>query len=143
MKRAFPLVSLALLAVLLSLAGGCSTTISTTDFISKYTTNIDVPNPDEGVLPTRTFLGKRGRKTEYYVLTDSIPRQQGGGLLGKGIRWRCPAAELPTDFPQAYRPGDVILDGRKGAAHNYLIQSYRPATRPAGTDTRPAGAVKK
>jgi hypothetical protein len=107
--------------MLLLLAGGCATTIPSKEFIAKYTTNIDVPNPDRAKLPCRIFLGRR---KDYCRIKDVIPGNQGGGFLGKTILWRCPAAELPKDFPEAYRPGDVVIDGRKGAKYKYVIQAY-------------------
>ena len=110
------------LSMLLLLAGGCATTIPAREFIAKYTANIDVPNPDRADLPCRIFLGQH---KDSYRIKDVIPSSQGGGFLGKTILWQCPAAELPKDFPEAHRPGDVIIDGRLGAKYKYLIQSYR------------------
>lgn len=110
------------LSVLMLLAGGCATTIPAKEFIAKYTTNIDVPNPDRAKLPCRVFLGQ---DEDYYRIKDVIPAGQGGGVLGKTILWKCPTAKLPKDFPEAYRPGDVIIDGRAGAKYTYLIQSHR------------------
>lgn len=109
------------LSVLLLLAGGCATTIPAREFVAKYTANIDVPNPDRPVLPCRIFLGQN---KDYFRIKDVIPAGQGGGILGKTILWKCPAAELPEDFPEAYRPGDVIIDGRTGAKYKYLIQAH-------------------
>jgi len=121
----------ALAAALLGLllAGGCTTAIPAREFLSKYTTNINVPNPDRPQLPCRVFLGE---SDGVYYLKDSIPFQQGGGLLGTTTMWCCPAAELPEDFPEAYRPGDTIIDGRPGARSRYLIESFSgSASRPS------------
>ena len=125
---------------------GCTRTIPPTEFLEKYTSNIEVPDRDLAELPCRIFLGQHGDGHCY--LKDVIPFGQGGGFLGKTILWRCPAAELPARFVQVCRPGDVILDGRASAPHTYMIQSFRaggavvepsggalPASQPA---TRPA-----
>lgn len=137
MRWTFPIAPLAALALLLVAAGGCTTTISADDFLAKYTTNIEVPNPDRATLPTRTFLGSKGDETPYYYIRDHVPAGQGGGLLGKLVRWRCLASELPASFPQAYCPGDVIFDGRDEAPHAYLIQSYVPPPPPAAGEAAP------
>ena len=121
MKLSTPLTACIVLSMLLLLAGGCATTIPAREFIAKYTANIDVPNPDRADLPCRIFLG---RHKDIYRIKDAIPCSQGGGFLGKTILWQCPAAELPKDFPESHRPGDVIIDGRSGAKYKYLIQSY-------------------
>jgi len=140
MRWTFPIAPLGALALLL-VAGGCTKTISADEFLAKYTTNIEVPDPDRAALPTRTFLGIKGDETPYYYIRDLVPAGQGGGLLGKLIRWRCLASELPANFPQAHCPGDVIFDGRPDAAATYLIQSYLPppAAQPAVTEP-PASA---
>ena len=104
-----------------------------------YTTNITVQNPASTRLPTRTYTGVGGRKTQYHCLTEEIPRGQGGGWFGKATQWRCPVTEMPADFPQAYRPGDVVLDGQKGSDFHYMIQSYPP---PAAAATQPAPATQ-
>ena len=100
---------------------GCQTTIPPREFIAKYTTDIEVPDPNRSQLPCRIYLGKKGK---YYLIKDVIPYGQGGGFLGKTIIWRCPASELPADFPEAYRPGETILDGRIGSKYKYMIQAY-------------------
>ena len=123
-------------AGLLLAAGGCNKTITSAEFTRKYSTNIEVPNPEQSRLPVRTYLGVSGRRTRYHYLRDSIPPGQGGGLLGKIVNWRCPAAEMPANFPQGVAPGDVIRDGRKGSIYEYMIQAYRPAATPPAS--RPA-----
>ena len=122
---------------------GCQTTIPPREFIAKYTTDIEVPDPNRSQLPCRIYLGKKGK---YYRIKDVIPYGQGGGFLGKTIIWRCPASELPADFPEAYRPGETILDGRIGSKYKYMIQAYfankaykskTPPLKPAPT-TKPS-----
>ncbi len=109
-------------------ATGCATTISPTDFLSKYQTNITVPNPELAKLPARRFLGVRG---DWYLLKDYVPSGQGGMfVIGSRTTWRCKVTDLPKDFPNAYRPGDVVFDGLKGTPHAYMIQSYRPPAAP-------------
>ena len=103
--------------------GGCVRMTTGREFLSKYSTNIDVANPDSTDLPCRIFLGEM--QAGYYDLQDLIPAAQGGGFLGKRILWRCPVSELPHDFSYKVRPGDVILDRRPGAKHTYLIQWFR------------------
>lgn len=122
MKRTIPSTACVGFSVLLLFAIGCATTIPPKEFIAKYTANISVPNPDRAELPCRIFLGEDDGD---FRIKDVIPCGQGGGLLGKTILWKCPAAELPKDFPEAYRPGDVVIDGRSGAKYKYLIQTYR------------------
>ena len=141
MRWTFSIAPLAALALLLVAGGGCTKMISADDFLAKYTTNIEVPDPDRATLPTRTFLGIKGDEIPYYYIRDHVPAGQGGGLLGELIRWRCPVSELPASFPQAYCPGDVIFDGRPEAPHTYLIQSYVPPSEPAAPQpaaTQPA-----
>jgi len=104
-------------------ACGCGTTIPPAEFISRYTTNIEVPNPGDHRLPVRVFKGLQGRD---FVIQDIIPSSQGGGVLGKSALWRCPKQALPADFPAAYAPADLMVDGRSGAEHRYLAQSYVP-----------------
>jgi len=128
----------ALAAAVVPAVGGCRATVSPDEFIAKYTTNIEVLDPTDSTLPTRTFLGRGGKSKPYYAIKDVIPRGQGGGLFGKTITWRCPAADLPSNFPAAYRPGDVMLDGRDGAIHMYVIQTYVPPP-PKPASTRPEG----
>ncbi len=136
---------------LIASAGGCANTLIPADeFVARYTTNIAVPNPDSHELPVRIFLGLQDGE---FVLRDIIPSPQGGGLLGKTVLWRCPKAELPGEFASSYRPGNLLVDGRGGAQHRYMIQSYTaaagavavapapteaPATQPASTDTTAA-----
>ncbi|KPK79909.1 MAG: hypothetical protein AMJ81_12645 [Phycisphaerae bacterium SM23_33] len=132
------------MAVGLSLsAAGCSTTIAASEFVAKYGTNIEVHNPEYHQLPTRTYMGLRG---DYVYLVDRVPFRQGGGLLGKVTYWRCRTEELPKDFPQAYRPGDVVMDGREGTRNEYMIESFvppsRPAAPPAEQATKPAPPSK-
>ena len=113
------------------ISGGCATTIPAKEFIAKYTSNISVPNPDSGELPCRVYLGRSG---EYFYLKDVVPFSQGGGFLGTTTLWRCPAAELPANFPESHVPGETVFDGRAGAKHTYMIQYYSsgplPRTRP-------------
>lgn len=139
MTGAIRIAACAGLALMLAAAGGCSTTIPAQEFIGKYSTNIEVPDPNYHQLPTRTFLGQRD---SYVYIADRIPFIQGGGLLGKTIYWRCPAAELPKDFPQGYRPGDVVMDGRAGSRYKYMIQSYAGSAPAAGSSTTPGKAKK-
>ena len=142
--RPTPGVAILGASVLLLAGGGCNKTITSAEFVGKYTANIEVPNPEQSRLPVRSYLGVRGRRTRYHYLRDSIPPGQGGGLLGKVVNWRCPVAEMPADFPEGVAPGDVVRDGRKGSIYEYMIQAYRPAergsTRPS---TRPAGAASR
>jgi hypothetical protein len=105
----------------LTLLAGCAQTITPTDFIAKYTTNIDVPHPAQSPVSTRTFMGDRGG---YYVITDEIPCAQGGGFCGTSHKWRCPVDAMPSDFPAAYKPGFAMIDGRRDATGTYMIQSY-------------------
>ncbi len=143
MRPAFRLAMLAAPALGMLSAGGCNKTITSDQFLARYTTNIDVPNPGKTRLPTRTYAGVRGMRTQCHYLRDSIPPGQGGGFFGKVVDWRCPVAELPAGFPEGVVPGDVVFDGRKGSAFTYMIQSAtpdaRPATRPAAA-TQPAGS---
>ena len=116
-------------------SGGCATKISPKEFINLYQTNISVPNPDSHKLPCRIFLGQR---RGFYYIKDKIPRGQGGGIFGTGAAFRCRVDQFPDDFPDAYQPGDCVIDGRKGARYRYLIQSWRPVAAPAGGPaTRP------
>ncbi len=126
MKLSTPMTACIILSMLLLLAGGCATTIPATEFTTKYATNINVPNPDLAELPCRIFLG---RHKDYYRIKDVIPHGQGGGFFGKTVVWKCPTAELPKDFPEAYQPGDMIIDGRKGAKYKYMIQAYQGKKR--------------
>ncbi len=117
---------------LLVLAGGCSTTVPSTDFIAKYTSNINVQNTSDSNLPVRVFYGSDG---EYFVLKDIVPYSQGGGLLGTTVVYRCPAGAMPRNFPAAFKPGDVVIDGRPGTKYTYMIQWYRAN---GGEDRPPA-----
>lgn len=139
MTGAIRIAACGVAASMLAAAGGCSTTIPAQEFVAKYSTNIDVPNPDYYQLPTRTFLGQRG---DYVYLADRIPFRQGGGLLGKTVYWRCGAGELAKDFPRGCRPGDVVMDGRAGSRYKYMIQSYAAPPAAPGAGTRPAGGGK-
>jgi hypothetical protein len=140
MTGAFRIAACAGMGLLLSAAAGCSTTLPASEFITKYTTDIQVPNPEYHKLPTRTYLGRQG---SYVYIVDRIPRRQGGGLFGKVIYWRCPTEALPRDFPQAYRPGDVVMDGRPSSRYQFMIQSFvapaRPPAAPAGPPAKPPG----
>jgi len=109
------------MVILSGLITGCETTIPAKEFITKYTTDIEVPDPNRSELPCRIYLGKKGK---FYRIKDVIPYGQGGGFFGKTILWRCPVSELPADFPEAYRPGETILDGRIGSKYEYMIQAY-------------------
>ena len=116
-------------------SGGCATRISPKEFISRYQSNISVPNSDSPKLSCRIYLGQR---KGFYYMKDKIPRVQGGGLFGTRATFRCEVAQFPDDFPDAYKPGDSVIDGRKGARYRYLIQSWRPMATPAiGPATRP------
>ncbi len=117
-------------ALLLAGGGGCNTTVSSFEFIAKYTNNIDVPDPQAGRWPTRTFLGRRGRRPQYFVLQDRIPPEQGGGLFGRTVNWRCPVSELPESFPEHYCPGDAVLDGREGSPQQLMIHARRGRSSP-------------
>ena len=143
MSWALRVSTLLVLAMLLSAAGGCMTTLSANGFIAKYTNNIEVPNPYSDRLPTRTFLGEKGGEPRYLHLRDQIPPRQGGGLFGKVVNWRCPVAELPKDFPVGYCPGDVILDGRPGSPHKYMIQGCQAAAAARAAAASQATAPKK
>jgi len=135
MHRALRITLCVALAGAVLASAGCSTNISPKEFISRYQSNISVPNPDSPKLPCRIFLGQRGG---YYCLQDKIPHAQGGGILGTGATFRCQVAQFPDDFPDAYKPGDSVIDGRDGARYRYLIQSWRPMAAPAGAPaTRP------
>ncbi len=101
MRPALGLAVLGVCALLLPTAGGCNKTITSAEFMRKYTTNIAVLNPEQSRLPIRTYLGVKGRRTHYHVLCDSIPLGQGGGLLGKIVNWRCPVS--PKMHERAYR----------------------------------------
>jgi len=138
MMGASRVVLLSALAAGVVSAGGCTTTVPAKTFIATYSTNIDVPNPDHHRLPMRVFLGQADNG--YFYIKDHIPFRQGGGLFGKVIYWRCPAYDLPKVFPEAFRPGDLLLDGRAGAGHTYVIQSYAspPAAGMEPTATAPA-----
>ena len=125
-------------AVLLVTSAGCTRTISAQEFIAKYTSNIEVPNPNYHQLPIREFLGQ---VDQYYYLKDRIPFGQGAGFFGEVILWRCPVAEMPKDFPEAYRPGDLILDARPGAKHTFLIELYEPP--PPSAKPAPKKSAKK
>ena len=107
--------------ILAFMSAGCATTVSAEEFLTRYKTNIAVPNPDSHNLPIRTFLGQRRGN---YLLEDRIPFSQGGGLLGTYALWSCPVESLPANFPAAVRPGDCIVDGRSGAKYKYVIQRY-------------------
>jgi len=122
-------------ALLLSAGAGCTNTISAEGFVATYTTNIQVPKPDYHQLPTRSYEGQRG---DYFYIKDSVPFGQGGGFFGKTTYWRCGAEQMPAGFPIGHRPGDLVLDGRDGAAHKYMIQSYDPSARPPPPTSRPA-----
>ena len=122
MGKVLRLATVAALLVGVSVVGGCTSTVPAEEFLAKYATNIDVPNPDRPELPCRVFLGEL---EEHYYIKDVIPFAQGGGFLGKTMYWCCPASELPEGFTQTVRPGDVIFDGRLGAKHTYLIQWFR------------------
>ena len=116
-------------------SGGCATRISPKEFISRYQSNISVPNSDSPKLSCRIYLGQR---KGFYYMKDKIPRVQGGGLFGTRATLRCEVSQFPDDFPDAYKPGDSVIDGRKGARYRYLIQSWRPMAAPAGAPaTRP------
>lgn len=118
-------------AAMLLCMGGCATTLPASDFITMYTTNIKVPNTATSELPERRFLGGDG---DYMYIEDYIPAKQGGGPLGTRTRYRTPAGSLPGNFLNAYKPGDVVFDGRKDSKYTYMIQSYRAA----GGSERPA-----
>ena len=141
MSRPQSMAASGALALLTVLAGGCASRIDIApdEFITRYTSNIEVPNPAGTSLPSREFLGA---DEGLYRIADSIPSSQGGGLFGKRILWRCPVGELPKDFPAAYRPGDAILDGRPDSGHTYMIESYAPPVHgtafPRPTATAPA-----
>ena len=122
MKRVIFFTACTGLSVLFLLPAGCTTTIPAREFLAKYAADIEVPNPDRSELPCRIFLGER---RGYQRIKDITPFCQGGGLFGKTVIWRCPSSELPEDFPEAYRPGGLVIDGRAGAKYKYLIQSYR------------------
>jgi hypothetical protein len=111
--------------------GGCSTTLPASDFITMYTTNIKVANPSSSQLPERRFLGGDG---DYMYIEQFIPASQGGGPLGTKNVYRTPAGSLPGNFLIAYKPGDIVFDGRKGSKYTYMIESYRAA----GGSERPA-----
>ena len=130
MRPALALAVLGAPALLLLASGGCNKTITSAEFTRKYTTNIEVLNPEQSRLPMRAYLGVKGQRTQYHVLRDSIPLGQGGGLFGKIVNWRCPVTEMPAGFPEGVVPGDVIRDGRKGSIYEYMIQVYRPARTP-------------
>lgn len=137
MNGALRITILAALGLLIFLSGGCATTISEEEFLSRYMTNIAVPNPESHRLPCRKFLGQR---KGYYRLKDYIPAGQGGMfLIGSRTTWRCPAEELPADFPVAYRPGDCMIDGQSGRKYTYVIQSYWDSAG-SGATTNPASA---
>ena len=138
MKPALALAILGAPTLLLLASGGCNKTLTSAEFMRKYTTNIEVLNPEQSRLPVRTYLGVKGRRTQYHVLRDSIPPGQGGGLYGKIVNWRCPVTEMPAGFPEGVVPGDVVRDGRKGSIYEYMIQVYRPARTPPAA-TGPAG----
>jgi hypothetical protein len=123
MNRAFRFAACAGMIGLVALTGGCAADVSASQFLAKYTNNIEVPNPDRPELPCRVFLGLN--QDGQYYLKDVIPYGQGGGFLGKTAYWRCPASELPKGFLYTYRPGDVVLDGRPGSKHTYMIQWFR------------------
>lgn len=129
MHRALRITLCVALAGAVLASAGCSTRISPKEFISRYQTNISVPNPDSPKLPCRIFLGQR---KGYYCMKDKIPHSQGGGFFGTRATFRCEVAQFPDDFPDAYKPGDSVIDGRKGARFRYLIQSWRPVAAPAG-----------
>ncbi len=144
--RRFGPTAVVLIGILLA---GCTKTVPPSEFLEKYTTNVEVPKADLPELPCRIFLGQS--RDGHCYLMDLIPLGQGGGFLGKTILWRCPAAELPAGFVQVCRPGDVILDGRANAPHTYMIQSFRaggaaaepsggplPASQPASRPAIPA-----
>ena len=133
MDRTGQWTALAWILACLALAAGCATTLPATDFIIKYTTNIDVPNPRYHQLPTRTFEGARGG---YFFIKDEVPYGQGGGSLGSTYRYRCPVASLPGNFPEAYKPGDVVLDGRPDTKYTYMIEWYRAR---GGSERPPTG----
>ena len=133
MRRSLRVTAIAASALLMIAAGGCSKTITADEFIGLYTTNIAVPNPESTRLATRTYQGVKGRKTRYHYLRDEIPSAQGGGWFGKSATRRCPVTEMPADFPASYRPGDVVVDGRKGSGYDYMIQSVAPGTPPPAT----------
>jgi len=141
MKAISRFIGLAMIAISSISIIGCQTTIPPREFIAKYTTDIEVPDPNRSQLPCRIYLGKKG---DYYRIKDVIPYGQGGGLLGKTIIWRCPASELPANFPEAYRPGETILDGRTGSKYNYVIQAYlaKRTSKPIPPTTKPAPTTK-
>jgi hypothetical protein len=112
-------------------AGGCATTLPASDFITMYTTNIKVANTASSDLPERRFLGGDG---DYLYIEDIVPASQGGGPLGTKNVYRTPAGSLPGNFLNAYKPGDVVFDARKGSKYTYMIESYRAA----GGSERPA-----
>jgi len=145
MRRSLQVAAIAAFALLLIAAGGCSKTITADEFIGLYTANIDVPNPASTRLATRTYQGVKGRKTQYHYLRDQIPSAQGGGWFGRSTKWRCPVVEMPADFPLGYRPGDVVIDGRKGSGYDYMIQSYAPSAPPPASQPaappEPAGGI--
>ena len=133
MTAAYRIAACAAGTWLAAAACGCAgTTIPPAEFISRYTTNIQVPNPDDHRLPVRTFQGLQGW---HFVIQDIIPHSQGGGFLGKSVLWKCPKRALPADFPAAYTPGDLVVDGRGGAQHRYLAQSYAPPAANVAGDT--------
>jgi len=141
MTRTRCIIAACAAAVLLSIASaGCTRTITAQEFIAKYTSNVEVPNPNYHQLPIREFLGQ---VDQYYYLKDRIPFGQGAGFFGQIILWRCPVVEMPKDFPEAYRPGDLILDARPGAKHTFLIELYEPPPAPARpSPKRPAKTTR-
>ncbi len=122
MARALRWAAAAALLAVAAGTGGCSQMISSQEFLAKYTTNIAVPHPNKSQVSTRSFLGEAGG---YYYLKDSIPFDQGGGLLGKTIYWRCPVAQLPPGFLRTHQPGDVVFNAMPGSKEAYMIQWYR------------------
>ena len=121
MSRALRMATLAVLSVAISAVGGCITPVSPEEFLAKYTTNIEVPNPASSDLPCRTFLGEIDGQ---YHVKDVIPFSQGGGFLGKTVYWACSVPSLPQGFMRTYRPGDLVFDGRPGSKYTYLIQWF-------------------
>ena len=138
MTVAYRIATCAAGAWLVIAACGCAgTTVPPAEFLSRYTTNIEVPNPDDHRLPVRIFQGLDG---DDFVIRDIIPHTQGGGFLGKSVLWKCPKADLPADFPAAYRPGNLLVDGTGGAQHRYLAQSHvPPAAKVADAPTTQPG----
>ena len=129
MRKTLPWMVVAVAMLLCT--GGCATTLPASDFITTYTTNIKVANTASSDLPERRFLGGDG---DYLYIEDIVPASQGGGPLGTKNLYRTPAGSLPGNFLNAYRPGDVVFDARKGSKYTYMIESYRAA----GGSERPA-----